>query len=267
MTITDPQLMRALAHPARVAILEHLSSSDSVATATECAEVAGLSPSATSYHLRELAKHGLIAEAPSRGDGRERVWRSAITGFQIEPGHRAPPDTRAAEQELVDVVLARDDDRLRRWQERAPHEPPEWYDAVMVSNSVLLLTAEELTALNQAVLALCEPYKRRNREANAPAGARIVAAQYRRRSPPPPPSTAWWRSPGRRACWAERGRSRSRPGAPAMTEGWSSACSRSWPGWRRWSVWRRWSTRPVGWCSCGCSAARSTAGSTFSTTC
>ena len=56
--------------------MEYLSDGH-VATATECAEVCGLSPSATSYHLRALAKAGLVEEAPSRGDGRERVWRAA----------------------------------------------------------------------------------------------------------------------------------------------------------------------------------------------
>src|SRR5260221_7713240 len=76
MTVRDPEVMRALAHPARLAIMEYLGGGN-VATATECAQVCGLSPSATSYHLRELAKAGLIEEAPSRGDGRERVWRES----------------------------------------------------------------------------------------------------------------------------------------------------------------------------------------------
>src|SRR5713226_3824820 len=54
LLITDPRAMRALAHPARIAILQHLVV-DGPATATECAEIAGLSPSACSYHLRALA--------------------------------------------------------------------------------------------------------------------------------------------------------------------------------------------------------------------
>jgi len=85
-TIRDPQAMRAMAHPARLAIMEFLSDGAG-ATATECAEVCGLSPSATSYHLRALARAGLVEEAPSRGDGREdapgpRVQReSSRMGF------------------------------------------------------------------------------------------------------------------------------------------------------------------------------------------
>src|SRR5580704_15082466 len=59
--LTDPKMMRALAHPARIAIWTHIALRGSV-TATECAEVAGLSPSACSYHLRTLAKYGFIEE-------------------------------------------------------------------------------------------------------------------------------------------------------------------------------------------------------------
>ena len=72
---------RALAHPARIAIVEHLNNTGAVVTATEAAALVDLSPSAISYHLRELAKYGLVEQAPSRGDGRERVWRSTGTGL------------------------------------------------------------------------------------------------------------------------------------------------------------------------------------------
>jgi DNA-binding transcriptional ArsR family regulator len=178
LTITDPQLMRALAHPARQAILDHLTGSGTVATATECARVAGLSPSATSYHLRELAKLGLVEEAPSRGDGRERVWRGTISGLTVEADREAAPDAQAAAREMADVFLARNEERVRRWRDRSHEEPPEWHRAAVVSESIVALTAEELAELNEAVLALLEPYKRWRR-ADPPPGARTVAVQYR----------------------------------------------------------------------------------------
>ncbi|MFD0479590.1 winged helix-turn-helix domain-containing protein [Nonomuraea thailandensis] len=37
------------------------------ATATEVAEIAGITPSAASYHLRMLAKYGFVEDAPPRG--------------------------------------------------------------------------------------------------------------------------------------------------------------------------------------------------------
>src|SRR4051795_13368231 len=98
--ISDPTMMRALAHPARIEIVEHLGSSGAVVTATECAGLVGLSPSATSYHLRELAKYGLVEQAPSRGDARERVWRSTNSGFSVD-GDLDEPETRASPWALI----------------------------------------------------------------------------------------------------------------------------------------------------------------------
>src|SRR3954451_18284500 len=105
--VSDPQVMRALAHPARIEIIDYLNNSGAVVTATECAGMVGLSPSATSYHLRELAKYGLVEQAPSRGDGRERVWRSTNSGLRID-ADLEQPGARAATQALVDVYLNRD---------------------------------------------------------------------------------------------------------------------------------------------------------------
>lgn len=178
VTISDPQVMRALAHPARMAIMEHLSTVEGGATATECAEIAGLSPSATSYHLRELAKFGLIEEAPSRGDARERVWRSFSPSYYVESGQDADSEARAAELALVDAHLARDGQRARDWIRRAPDEPRDWYQAAWFSDSLLQVTAEELAELNEAVQALLNPYRRRLRK-DPPEGARTVAVQYR----------------------------------------------------------------------------------------
>ncbi|WP_262283364.1 winged helix-turn-helix domain-containing protein [Micromonospora sp. MA102] len=178
MTISDPQVMRALAHPARMAIMEHLSTVEGGATATECAEIAGLSPSATSYHLRELAKFGLIEEAPSRGDARERVWQAFSPSYYVESGQDADSEARAAELALVDAHLARDSQRARDWIRRAPDEPSDWYRAAWFSDSLLQVTAEELAELNQAIQALLDPYRRRLRK-EPPEGSRTVAVQYR----------------------------------------------------------------------------------------
>jgi DNA-binding transcriptional ArsR family regulator len=178
VTISDPQVMRALAHPARMAIMEHLSTVEGGATATECAEIAGLSPSATSYHLRELARYGLIEEAPGRGDARERVWQAFSPRYYVDSGPGADSASRAAELALVEAHLARDSQRVRDWIRRASDEPREWYEAAWFSDSMLLITAEELVGLNHAIQELMEPYRRRLRT-NPPEGARSVAVQYR----------------------------------------------------------------------------------------
>ncbi len=178
VTISDPQTLRALAHPARLAIMEHLAATEGAVTATECAEVAGLSPSATSYHLRALARFGLVEAAPSRGDARERLWRSTVQSWAIDVGRAADPSTREAEQSLVEAFLVRDLERSRDWLRRVPDEPEEWYRNSMLSESLLLLTAEELAEVNRAVVEALRPYRKRTRT-DPPAGARRVAIQYK----------------------------------------------------------------------------------------
>lgn len=178
VTISDPQVMRALAHPARLSIMEHLTTTGEAVTATGGADIVGLSPSATSYHLRELARYGLVEEAPSRGDARERRWRSSVQSWQLDLRPDANAETQAAEQTLLDVYLARDFERIREWVRRARSEPKEWHDAAVIAGPMLLMTPEELKALNAAVQQLFEPYRRRARAADPPAGARIVAIHY-----------------------------------------------------------------------------------------
>ncbi|HEX6869608.1 MAG TPA: metalloregulator ArsR/SmtB family transcription factor [Micromonosporaceae bacterium] len=177
MTITDPKVMRAMAHPARVAILEYLTNGPE-ATATECAQVVGLSPSATSYHLRALAKVGLVQEAPSRGDGRERVWRGSISGYRIDTDDVTSPEALSAATALVDVVLSRDDRLAREFLEHANEEPREWYDAAGLTRNQLLMTAQELADLHEQVAQLMKPYHRSTRT-DPPLGARRVTAMFR----------------------------------------------------------------------------------------
>ncbi|MEV4344952.1 winged helix-turn-helix domain-containing protein [Actinoplanes sp. NPDC049596] len=175
--ISDPRVMRALAHPARIEIMEHLNNSGAVVTATECAAVVGLSPSATSYHLRELAKYGLVEQAPSRGDGRERVWRSPASGLRIDT-EGSSPDTVAASLALVEVFLQRDLQRTREWVARQPNESDQWRDVGDMTSLELLLTADELRTLSAQVMELVAPYRRRDRQSSAPEGARRVHVNY-----------------------------------------------------------------------------------------
>lgn len=176
--ISDPVVMRALAHPARLTILEELAIGRA-GTATEFAAVCGLTPSATSYHLRALARAGLVQEAPGRGDGRERVWQLVATGgYEVGSGPGSDADTMKAEQELVLVWLARSEARTRSWVARWPDESREWYEAASLNETMIVATVEELAELNRKVAALLQPYARSNR-AEPPPESRMLAVGYR----------------------------------------------------------------------------------------
>ena len=176
--ISDPGALRALAHAGRYAILERLQTIGP-ATATECAQVAGLSPSACSYHLRLLAKHGFIEPDDSSDranvDGRERVWRATLTGWWNAPEPDADPrEVQATDSTPVagdDGQLGRQGARLRR--PRSAER--EWRDAALFSNSTIIATVEELDALGRSMMDLLRPLMQTNRplgqHPTAPGGA------------------------------------------------------------------------------------------------
>lgn len=88
LRITDPRALRALAHPARQRVITELYAGE-VLTATEAAQLCGLTPSAMSYHLRALEKWGIARRGESE-DGRERPWRAAADSLTMTAeAHRA----------------------------------------------------------------------------------------------------------------------------------------------------------------------------------
>ena len=177
LQLTDPETMRALAHPARLAIMEHLGPGVTV-TATECAEVSGLSPSATSYHLRALARAGVIEEAPGRGDGRERRWRARYEGWRTDAGQDGDPKARAAERTLAEVALARENEMASEWFAGAASAPPEWYPVAAFMETTVVVTPEEMARLTEEIQALFKPYSRVRRP-DPPPGAERVAVHLR----------------------------------------------------------------------------------------
>ena len=175
LPITDPRTMRGLAHPARLAILEHLVL-DGPATATECAEVAGLSPSACSYHLRALARYGFAEEDPgSAADGRHRPWRASVTALTIPDDPAQPTATRAARRILVGSLQAHIDELRQRFAEQQESYPPDWQVAAGLTQDYLHLTAAELESLRREALELLARYRRLD-PAERPEGARRVVA-------------------------------------------------------------------------------------------
>jgi DNA-binding transcriptional ArsR family regulator len=137
LRITDPQMMRALAHPARIAILQHLGL-DGPATATECAEIVGLSPSACSYHLRTLGQYGLVEEdLASAPDGRQRPWRATVVAVSLPKADVSP-----ARQLLEESLRASTEELARAYQDRQREYPARWRELVGSSQDVVHVTPE-----------------------------------------------------------------------------------------------------------------------------
>ena len=171
--LTDPQMMRALAHQARIAIWTHLGL-HGPATATECAEIAGLSPSACSYHLRTLAKYGFVEEDPdSAADGRERPWRARVLAFNMLDRPGAPAATQVASRLLVENMRAAAEELRARYLSRQSEYPANWQAAAGEVFSVAHVTPDELDRMRSQVLEVMAQYVRLD-PASRTTGARPV---------------------------------------------------------------------------------------------
>ncbi|MFI6989166.1 ArsR/SmtB family transcription factor [Nonomuraea wenchangensis] len=175
--LSDPKAMRALAHPARLQILNRLGVEES-ATATEVAEIAGITPSAASYHLRMLAKYGFVEDAPPRGDGRERLWRTVGKPLSVGLLPEDQPEVRDAKVALMAAFRREANQEADRALASVEMEPEEWRDATVFDRTRVKVTAEELTGLYKAIRELIEPYAVRRRErTGVPDGARAAEVQ------------------------------------------------------------------------------------------
>ena len=168
--LQDPRHIRALAHPARMAIIDALASGDEL-TATECAELTGLSPSATAYHLKFLERYGFAERAPARSVGRERPWRVAH-GPRVEL-EASTPAGAAATTAVGLAFLDRSRAAAEAFLATAYEEPKEWQEVAALSSADLWLTLDEMRKLAAALSAALEPYRGRVL-ADRPEGSRRV---------------------------------------------------------------------------------------------
>jgi DNA-binding transcriptional ArsR family regulator len=169
--LTDPDVLETLAHPVRLDVLTYLIA-DGPATASQCARAVGDTPSNCSYHLRTLARHGLV-EPVVGVDGRTRPWRATITGFAIDPDpDPATPGGRGAAAVMA-ASVASDQRRLRDYLEHRDQVSAAWREADVYAAYTLRVTPEELRRLGAQLDALIRPLIAGLRE-DAPAGAELV---------------------------------------------------------------------------------------------
>jgi DNA-binding transcriptional ArsR family regulator len=156
----DPRVLRAIAHPVRSRILTELDAHGSL-RAADVAQVLGIPANQASFHLRQLAKFGLVEEDPAAArDKRDRVWRAAeAAGYDVSIGEveRAPGGkaasavfrrTKAAwAHQLVEIVYGED---------RSPgiHRA--------VTEQAVRLTKEEAGQLTEALVDVVDEWRQRN---------------------------------------------------------------------------------------------------------
>ncbi|WP_240796417.1 helix-turn-helix domain-containing protein [Streptomyces sp. RFCAC02] len=172
------EALKALAQPRRLRMLEHLTLHGPATSAT-LARALGLNTGATSYHLRELARHGFVEETGPPGDdpggGRRRWWRAVAQDLRLPPRSAQDEGTRAVVDEMNRLAWAADL-RLFDQIQRTAGDPDEWQDAYPYSRGTIRLTLPELREFFEEYIALLNRYKRPDDA--TPPGARTVLTRF-----------------------------------------------------------------------------------------
>ncbi|WP_438483961.1 ArsR/SmtB family transcription factor [Streptomyces sp. S186] len=151
-------------HEVRTALLELLADVGTL-TATEAAARLGYSSGLCSFHLRQLARHGHIEEAPRHGGGRARPWR-------LRP---SAPVAGPPTEDFGDLARGLEDESWQRWLEQRDQAPAGWRRDEAFS-AVAYLTPDEMSRVAAAIRKALEPYRdREQRPLARPDGARPVA--------------------------------------------------------------------------------------------
>ncbi|MGI8679508.1 MAG: ArsR/SmtB family transcription factor [Jatrophihabitans sp.] len=180
------QSLKAMAHPMRMQILRILQLRKK-ASVTSLADELSETTGATSYHLRQLARHGFVeefepadeqdpGEAQKRTAGRrQRWWRMAvdsihITGFEFMTNE----DTREAAGFLLREMHADRSRRLANWFATATEWSQPWQRGSSDSDTTVELDANQMRAFADEVKVVVARYA-----AMKPGrGARMIDVQY-----------------------------------------------------------------------------------------
>lgn len=168
--VHDPRVLRAIAHPLRARILGEITAAGHL-RAADVAEVLQIPANQASFHLRQLAKYGLIEPAPEEArDGRDRVWKPVhehgmnlrVEDMEKGPGGKAAVavwrrQAAAAAKEAVDRAYA-------TRQEKDAH--------VAVSDDWIRLTKTEAKELVDELMAVQERWQDRTKQPPTRKGVR-----------------------------------------------------------------------------------------------
>ncbi|NEA42054.1 helix-turn-helix domain-containing protein [Streptomyces sp. SID11385] len=165
--VTELARLKAFTNPLRMRLYRLLYAAGA-ATASQLAEQVDEAPSLVSYHLRKLAEHGFVTEAPEHAkDGRERWWRVANEGgFGFRDSQFAgTPEGPATAQAVTRTLAETRFEQYRQYLAQASAWGTEWSDAATSSEWVIDLTADELAEMGRELEALAARWRERSKTA------------------------------------------------------------------------------------------------------
>jgi predicted ArsR family transcriptional regulator len=168
--VSDPRILRAIAHPMRTRILGELVAAGHL-RAADVAATLDIPANQASFHLRQLAKYGLVEPAPDLArDGRDRVWRPvhehglSLDVESIEKGPAGKATVAVWRKQAAAQAKDAIDTAYSARKERDAH--------VMISDDWIRLTRSEAKELADDLIELQEKWADRTRSAPAGKGVR-----------------------------------------------------------------------------------------------
>jgi DNA-binding transcriptional ArsR family regulator len=152
----DARSLRGLAHPLRVRILGLLRT-EGPATGATLARRLDEDRGNISWHLKQLAEHGFIAEDADRGTKRERWWRAVHEHTNLDPADFT--DDPAAGEPLAAYLRGILELDFRRASSYRPGDwSTDWQWATDFTAWRLRLTPDRLRAAMDEIIAVVDRY-------------------------------------------------------------------------------------------------------------
>ena len=174
MQISDPKAIRALAHPLRLDLLQLLGAGGP-ATAAQCGRILGVSQASCSFHLRQLAKYGLVTDAGPGPDRRERRWQVLDPRLTVRV---APGGDKAVERQVARLVVEREMQAILDYSQRPDDVSQQWRHKAGIITGMAVLSPEEAAAVKEQWIALLAPYVARARHGGGVLGPGQERVRY-----------------------------------------------------------------------------------------
>ncbi|MFE4550968.1 ArsR/SmtB family transcription factor [Streptomyces sp. NPDC056785] len=170
----DARSLRGIAHPLRMQLLYALRRGGP-ATASQLAAKLGESSGATSYHLRQLAAHGFVEDAPGHGKGRERWWQAVDQALVLDNDRfeDSGPEVRGALDLFLHELATSHNRELSTWISNRDDWGPAWSRASDMSDWTLRLTPRRAEELIGRMHELLDSYRAQASPEDDPEGAQV----------------------------------------------------------------------------------------------
>lgn len=180
--VLGPSALKALAHPLRVRILDTLSTHGPL-TASGLGSLLDESSGSTSYHLRQLAKHGLVREVEGKGTARERWWERTPGGFTISSLENRDDAAALAASRYLNIEFERARQAkivafLGASETAEPWLVEQWFRSSVLSTSSFWATPEQMERVVAAWESFFEEHLAHLRGQEDTPGARAVQIHF-----------------------------------------------------------------------------------------